>query len=246
MNLEQKRRAIRHLLDEDSPADALAVYYALYHPEQKSSLFLYPPQSERAQGFVALARTGMDLLRPLITLRLPQNELAAAAELIYSALPEGAAVLLSSPVAYEPLIRTFFDIEKEEQLRIFVLDPARFEPVINVLAMEAPSPNNLPRFVILKPHSEPDGGGIVAAAGLNWQSPRFAEVSVNTTPNYRRRGLGRSVVSALAQHVLQNGRLPLYTVAESNSASIRLAEQLGFLDSGARELMIEAVVKPRP
>jgi RimJ/RimL family protein N-acetyltransferase len=246
MTVEQKRQAIRHLLDEEDPADALAVYYALYHPEAKSSLYLYPAQSERAAGFVALSRTGMDLLRPLVTLRLPGTDLEADAELIYSALPVGTGVLLSAPVAYEPQIRTFFEIEREERLRIYVLDPDRFQPVINILALAAPSPNNLPRFVILKPHDAPDGGGVVAAAGLNWQSPRYAEISVSTTPNYRRRGLGRSVVSALAQQVLQEGRLPLYTVAESNAASIQLAEQLGFIDSGGRELMIEAVVKARP
>lgn len=246
MTLEQKRQAIRHLLDENNPADALAVYYALYHPEQKSSLFLQPPQSERAVAYVALSRTGIDLFRPLVTMRLSEKDPEATAELIYTALPAGTAVLLSSPAAYEPIIRTFFNIEKEERLRIFVLDPARFQAVINVLALAAPAPNELPRFVILKPHQDPDGGGVVAAAGLNWQSPRFAEISVNTRPNYRRRGLGRSVVSALAQHVLQDGRLPLYAAAESNAASAELAQQLGFIDSGARELMIEATVQPRP
>jgi L-amino acid N-acyltransferase YncA len=246
MNLEQKRRAIRHLLNEENPADALAVYYALYHPKEKSTLFLYPPQSERPLAYVALARTGFALFRPLVTLRLPENDLEAVAELIYTALPAGTAVLLSAPARYEPIIRTFFDIEKEERLRIYVLDPDRFKPVINVLALAAPAPNNLPRFVILKPHEAPQGGGVVAAAGVNWQSPRFAEISVNTTPNYRRRGLGRSLVSALTQQLLREGRLPLYAVAESNSASTGLARQLGFIDSGGRELMIEAVVKPRP
>ena len=31
--IQDKRRAIRHLLREDEPADAMAAYYALHHPD---------------------------------------------------------------------------------------------------------------------------------------------------------------------------------------------------------------------
>ena len=65
---------IRPLLDEIKPADALASYYAFYHPDQKTSLILYPPAATVAQGYIALSRTGMDLFRPLLTMRLPLDD----------------------------------------------------------------------------------------------------------------------------------------------------------------------------
>jgi GNAT superfamily N-acetyltransferase len=246
MNLDEKRQALRHLLNENSPADALASYYAFYHPDNRTSLVIEPEDGRRADGYVALSNTGIDLFRPLITFRLPGDHPTAAAALVYRAVAPGAAVILSSPIAYEPLIRAFFTIDKEEILRIYVLDPDRFEPVINVLVTPAPSGNNLPRYVILQPHDNEGGGGVVAAAGLNWQSTHFAEIAVNTRPQYRRRGWGRSVVSALVQHLLAEGRLPIYVVAENNEASLLLAGQLGFIDTGVREIMIEGVLREQP
>jgi L-amino acid N-acyltransferase YncA len=246
MNLDEKRQAIRHLLNENSPADALATYYAFYHPDNRTTLIVEPENGRRADGYIALSGTGIDLFRPLMTFRFPENNPDAAAALVYQAMAPGTAVILSSPIANEPLIRAFFTIEKEETLRVYMLDPAHFEPVINVLVTASSSANDLPRYVILLPHDNEGGGGIVAAAGLNWKSPHFAEIAVNTKPQYRRRGWGRSVVSALAQQLLAEGCRPIYVVAESNTASFQLAEQLGFVDTGVREIMVEGVLRDHP
>jgi predicted GNAT family acetyltransferase len=54
------------------------------------------------------------------------------------------------------------------------------------------------------------------------------------------------VVAAAAQYILENGRTPLYVVAEHNEASIQLAESLGFANTGAREVILEAILRPRP
>ena len=67
-DLAADRRAIRALLDEHSPSDAAASYYAFYHPDRQTQLLPYPAGAERAQGYVALSRTGLDLFRPLLTL----------------------------------------------------------------------------------------------------------------------------------------------------------------------------------
>lgn len=241
--LAEQRQAIRHLLNENSPADAMAAYFALYHPEAKTRLILYPADGGRASGYVARSRTGIDLFRPLVTLRLPPEDLEGSVALLQQAITPDTGIILSGPAAYEPLLRALFNITKEERLHIYALDPGRFEPMINVLVKQVTSVNELPRYII---ETRTEGGfsEVVASAGLNWQSPRFAEIAVNTRPGYRRRGWGRSVVAALVQQVLAGGRIPTYVAAEDNEASIRLAEGVGFVDTGAREWMIEGSLLP--
>jgi RimJ/RimL family protein N-acetyltransferase len=241
-DLAQQRQAIRHLLNENNPADAMATYFAFYHPDAKTQLFPYPPGAKTATGYLARSKTGIDLFRPLITLRLPPQDFEGSAALVVQALAPGAAVILSAPVIYEPLLRALFDVQKEDRLCVYALAPQHFQPEINVLVTRTTSVNELPRFII---ESRGEGGlnEVVASAGLNWQSPRFAEISVNTRPQHRRRGWGRSVVSTLAQHVLSSGRTPIYVVSENNEASIGLAEGVGFVDTGAREWMIEGSLR---
>ena len=79
-SLDQLRPVIRPLLDDRSTADALAAYYALYHPADRTELFVYPADSSAGlpRGFLVRARTGMDLFRPLVTGRLHDNETAQA------------------------------------------------------------------------------------------------------------------------------------------------------------------------
>ncbi|MCP4424753.1 MAG: GNAT family N-acetyltransferase [Chloroflexi bacterium] len=243
-NLVESRQAIRHLLDERSPADAIASYYAFHHPDAKTQALTYPADAARADGYVVLSRTGMDLFRPFVTLRLPIADMAASIELIYQAIMPGTAVILIVPPDYLPLLQAVFALQTEERLRIFVLDQVRFEPIINVLVTETRGPNNLPRFIIRRFNS-PDQE-IVASAGLNWQSPTFAEISANTVPNRQRQGWGRSVVAAMANYLLSNGRTPLYVVSENNAPSSRLAHSVGFADRGIRRVLLQATLKSRP
>jgi RimJ/RimL family protein N-acetyltransferase len=242
-DLAARRRALRHLLDERSPTDAIASYYALHHPDAKTQLLTIPTDADRAAGYVAISRTGMDLFRPLVTLRLPLADMAASRDLIHQALLPKTAVILIAPLSYRPLLHALFEIQVEEQLRLFTLDRSRFEPIINLLVTQTTGPNDLPRFIIRNNNSRERE--VVASAGLNWQSPTFAEISVNTRPEHRRRGWGRSVVAAMVQHVLGNGRSPLYIVSEHNSPSLQLAQQVGFVDSRIRLLLLQAVLRPR-
>ncbi len=242
MALTQQRRAIYHLLDENNPADGMAAYFAFYHPDNRTILRPYPYSALQAEGYVALSRTGMDLFRPFVTLRLPIHDMQTSTEVIYQALDPGTAVILNSPLRYAPLLHALFEIQTEEQLSLYILRPTNFRPVINVLVTEDKAPNGLPRFAI----RDRENGTIGASATLNWQSLHFAEIGVNTKADYRRRGWGRSVVSAMANYLLENNRTPLYVVAANNSASTQLAERVGFTDSGVREIMIQAVLKPQP
>ena len=236
-SLSNKRHSIRSLLNEHDPADAPAIYYAFYHSDAKTHLVTYPSGVNRASGYLAISRTGMDLFSPLVSMRLPDHDMEAGRELITKALPEGATVILYVPAKYEPLLHVLFDIQANEKYRLLVLDHKRFEPIINVLVTQATSPDGLPRFVIRSPQ---DQSQVVAAAGLNWQTPNFCEISVTTSPGQRRQGWGRSVVAAMIQHQLQNDRTPVYVVGEQNKASLRLADSVGFSDSGERFIFAHA------
>lgn len=244
MLLSEQRRAIRHLLDDTNPADASAVFFAFHYPDTKVQLVTYPFETQQAIGYVALTRTGIDLFRPFLTLRLPLNDLNAGVELIYNALIPGSGVIIDAPTAYLPLLRYLFDIQFEEHLHLYRLDASQFTPIINVLVTQAKSTNEYPRFVIRQTAAQQEE--LLAASGLNWLSPRFGEISVNTNPNYRRQGYGRSVVSAMCQYLLENGRIPLYLVAETNEASIQLAQNAGFVATGHHQVFLHATLKPRP
>jgi len=194
---------------------------------------------------VALSRTGIDLFRPLVTMRLPidGNPAAAqaAADLLRLALGYGQPAIVSAPVRYLPLLRALFDIQTEEQLRLYALAARQFEPIANVLVTRSIGPGGLARFTIRSSQSGQEE--LVADATLNWQSPRFGEIAVNTRQQHRRQGWGRSVVAALSQHLLDSGRTPLYVVSEEFTASIQLAESVGFHDTGAREVFLQAALR---
>ena len=238
MSFEAERNAIQHLLNRRNPTDAIAVYYAFYHPAQRTQIITYPQKTNRAEGYIAVSRTGLDLFRPLVTMRLPDKDRHAGAELLSATLSEGTAVILYAPVAYEPLLQAFFEMQTAEQLQLLVLDRDRFEPVINIHVTQAVGPNGLPRFVIRSPQ---DHSQVAATSGLNWQTPNFAELSVNTSAGQRRQGWGRSVLAAMVQQVLETGRTPLYVASEQNDASLRLAQSVGFVDSGQRLIFAQAV-----
>ena len=86
-------------------------------------------------------------------------------------------------------------------------------------------------------------GQIVAMSGTNWRSPEFAEVFVYVHPQGRGRGWGRSVVSACTALLLEERLRPLYIVDEGNDSSIRIAEALGYIDTGLREFVGEGQLK---
>lgn len=237
MNLPTLRQAIRPLLNEQNPADGHAAYYAFHHPDNRTQLLTYPAGASTATGYICLSRTGIDLFRPLATLRLPPHDPAGASDLLYTALIPGRSLFIHTPQEYYPVINACFDIQTIQTLALYRLNSQHFEPIINILVNRSDSPDNLPRFIIRDPN-----GQIGASAGVNWLSPHFAEINVNTQPQHRQRGWGRSVVSALVHYLLDSGRIPLYTTNEQNEPSIHLAQSLGFTDTGHRQLFLEATL----
>jgi hypothetical protein len=239
-SLSKLRQEIRPLINERLPADAMAAYYAFYHTDARTQLIVHKSDAGQATGYVAKCGTGMDLFRPLVTMRLPPGDLDAGRQLVNRALPEGSTIILYAPYQYEPLLKAMFDFETGEQHSLLVLDSSRFEPIINVLVTQATSPNGLPRFVI---RSQSDPGQVAAAAGINWQTRYFAEISVNTIASERRQGWGRSVVAAMINYLLQTDRTPLYVCSKNNQASLQLAESVGFRDTGWRVIFTPATRK---
>jgi RimJ/RimL family protein N-acetyltransferase len=233
--LNDKRRAIRPLLSPTDPADAPTGYYALWHDPRRTQLTLHHDDRHRVDGFITFSQTGVDLFRPLITLRAPDD--TAAAELLRTALMPDRPYYFIVPVTLAAVVRDHVEISRSSLNRIYLLDPAKFQPVINVLVQRVGAADGAPRFEI------ESQGEIMAMSGTNWRSPAFAEVFVYTHPRGRGRGWGRSVVSACTAALLEDRLRPLYIVDEGNEASIRTAEAVGYVDSGLHEFAGEGQLK---
>jgi GNAT superfamily N-acetyltransferase len=232
--LADLRREIRPLLSSSAPGDALAVYYALYHDPRRTHLTLHRRVDGRADGFLIVAQTGIDLFRPLVTLRAPTEEIAG--ELLSTGLTPGWSYSVVAPMELAGAVRTFLDVEQSGIHRILMLDPSQFEPIINVLVTSVPDARGQLRFQI------ESQGQPMAVAGTNWHSPFFAEVYVYVEPAAQGRGWGKSVVSACTQHLLERGLRPLYAAKVDDPVSVRLAQSLGYVDTDAREFTFQATL----
>jgi GNAT superfamily N-acetyltransferase len=229
--LNEKRRAIRPLLSPTDPGDALASYYALWHDPRRTQLTLHRDAQGRVDGFIVVCQTGVDLFRPLVTLRAPGE--GVLAYLLNEALGPNRPYQVIVPVTLASALREHIELTRASLTHIYRLDPSRFQPVINVLVQKVTSADGASRFQI------ESRGELAAMSGTNWRSPTFAEIYVYVHPLGRGRGWGKSVVSACTAALLEEGLRPLYMVEESNAASINIAESLGFIDTGLRALVGE-------
>lgn len=74
-----------------------------------------------------------------------------------------------------------------------------------------------------------DSGSLVAMAGERLQITGFTEVSaVCTHPEFRGRGYGNALVSAVASRIMRRGVTPILHVKADNITAVRLYERLGF------------------
>jgi hypothetical protein len=236
-SIHEQRTLVRRLLDDSSAADAPTAYYALFHDPARSTLFTAQDTTGQVAGFAGRFQTGIDLFRPLVTLICQGAEIAA--DLLAQALiPEHPYILFASLSQY-PLVGGNFEIDNHRVLHIYRLDVRRFHPAINVLVRQEKSHDGTPRAVI-------EANGTRAVAGVNWQSPAFAELYVHTDATVRQRGWGESVVSVVTQAVLAGGRTPLYLVESNNDPSRALAEKLGYVDTGARQVYADVVYLGHP
>ena len=244
-SLDTVRNTIRHLLDERHPAHAMAAYYALNHPDDRTTLSAWPQESETAEGYLCLSMTGLDLFRPLLTGSLPPR-MDDAVSLFYHAMPPGASLLITAPVADRPLISALFDLERESPIRLFDYRKPVTDPGINVLVTRETTPAGWPRYVVQQPDPKTDRNRPVASAQINWQGRYYAEISVQTVAGYQRRGFARAVINALIANIQDSGRTPLFRVEMSNQASLELANAVGFKPTGFEFMMLEATLREKP
>ena len=87
-------------------------------------------------------------------------------------------------------------------------------------------------------------GSLVAMARFEIWHGKIAHMSLVTDRDRRARGHGAAAVALAARHALNSGLLPQYRTLKSNSASIRLAEKLGFEEYGFTVYVRVAGVKP--
>lgn len=119
--------------------------------------------------------------------------------------------------------------------RVYRFDPRQFQAEMNAMVVSKPGPDGHPRAEIRA------GGHLAASAGINWRSPIFAEMYVHVLPEYQGRGWGASVVNSVVGDLLKARVTPLYNAGEDNGASQALAEHVGFVDTGAREVVAQGV-----
>lgn len=230
--LDTLRDDARTLLNEFDAADGLATYYTLHHKPERTTLAVHRDSEGTVDGFVVRCQTGIDLFRPLVTMRLRGN--GDLTDLIDQALQPGRPYLLVIPTALTERVEERLSLDDVSHNQILRLDPNRYHPEINVLVTTRIDEAGNPRAEILQQ------GKVAAVAGINWRTSIYAEIFVDVQPQRRQRGWGRAVVNALAGELIKQQITPLYSVAEDNEISLELAHSVGFVDTGARETTAQA------
>ncbi len=231
--LPRDRESIRSLVSLSDPGDALTAYYALYHAPALTHLYLHRNGLGAVDGFLATCTTGADLFRPLVVVRAQGDGVLRS--LLRAGLVAGRPYHVVAPVLYASALAEDLDLSEERTGDILALDPAAFEPILNVLVVPAEGASGGLRFEIRVQ------GRVLAASGTNWRSPHFAEIYVYTEPEAQGRGWGKSVASACTAGLLAAGIRPLYVVGEGDKASRGLAVSLGYRDTGRREIIAAGV-----
>jgi hypothetical protein len=229
-----ERGLLAPLLDQQSASDASAAYYALRHPAERLQLLADFSGPDTVRGFLAVARTGLDLFRP-VAIPFAAHP-SALNNLLRAGLKPGQPVLLFLPVEQQPWVEGIVELSESKIMSLLRLDPGVFEPVLNVLVTSTQSPEGLPRFEVRTP------SGLHAASGLNWRGDRFAEVYVESDAEGRSRGFARSALAAMVGQLLSERLLALYRVDELDSQAAADAHRAGFRRTGERTLVAQAML----
>lgn len=233
-SISDRRATITNLLDLTDPEDALTAYYALNYPKEKTTIHLTWEQGELV-GFLAICWTAVELFTPLVVLRSSSTN--ATLKLLRQHLTPGREYFFAvGEWDVQPLQATCRTWEEDHE-RIHTLDPSDFAPHNHSLLRRRDREDGRLRFEIVL------GGKVVSHAGTNWESPYFGELGVVTDEAYRRRGLGKAVVSACTESLLSKGIAPLYMADENNLPSRRLCEALGYRFHGHREFACRGMLR---
>ena len=233
-SVDDRVRIANSLHQPIAAQDALAHHYAVEYDARRTKLFAMPERprlgpSDGQLTWAAVCQTGMDLFRPLLIARSSSD--AELASVLKAVLIPGRQYLFSLPPDLKSKLERSCSLHGEQSNLIYVLSRESFQPVVNILVQGSMTPDAKLRATI-----RARDGSAAAEAGTNWQGARFAEVFVQVAEGARRRGLGKSVLSAVCAQLFEMGRTPILLAGGENVASQRLATRLGFQDTGAREL----------
>ena len=76
-------------------------------------------------------------------------------------------------------------------------------------------------------------GRLVSVAHSSRRTPNACELGINTLPDARRRGYATIAVRAWTEAILREGLTPIYSAFAHNSASLRLAAAVGYIQVSA-------------
>ncbi|NIM92299.1 MAG: hypothetical protein GTO18_01105 [Anaerolineales bacterium] len=229
------RGILSPLLNERAASDALAAYYALYHPSDKVKLFASYSGSDQIRGFLVVALTGMDLFRPLAVPFVASEDVLH--DLMKAALSPSRPVVVLLPLEQRDWGEAILDFTEIGISELFRLEPQNFEPILNVLVVEVDTPGGLPRYEIRSKT------GAFAASGVNWVGDRFAEVYVEANTEGQSRSFATSVLSAIIQRMLGENVVPLFRQEDLAAVNTANLEELGFRPTGTRLMTAGAILK---
>lgn len=79
---------------------------------------------------------------------------------------------------------------------------------------------------------------LVCIAHTSARTERFADIGVFTLPAHRRQGLASAASALVADLLLREGQTPVWSCGETNRASLRVAQKLGFAPVSRRIYLI--------
>ncbi|HEX6385418.1 MAG TPA: GNAT family N-acetyltransferase [Anaerolineae bacterium] len=79
----------------------------------------------------------------------------------------------------------------------------------------------------------------IVAIAINYaRSARYADIGVQTLPQWRGRGFAPAAAAIVAREAQASGRIPVWSCGENNRASLRVAQKLGFQEVSRRTYII--------
>ena len=81
-------------------------------------------------------------------------------------------------------------------------------------------------------------GNIVAIAHTYAETKLHADIGVSTLGKWREKGFATAAASLVAQEIQARGKVPAWSCGEDNTASLRVAQKLGFTEVARRTYVI--------
>jgi RimJ/RimL family protein N-acetyltransferase len=89
-------------------------------------------------------------------------------------------------------------------------------------------------------------GRLVSVANVFFVGQQYEDLGVVTEPRFRGLGLSVACAGAVCEDILARGRWPSWTTSPDNSASLRVAEKLGFSLNRHDCLYVVGITVPQP